>query len=278
VILIKASSREFIKAFRDAEHFQTSKEVVRTGRFSSPPVYADFAGFHLPDLNRYDLFACHPGSCAYKMPASAMEDLKTKVDWNARDATAQAEHLIRARWIARVGEYQRHGDSALEVYGDAKFPYSVADGLHSLLRQEARLGQRVPELVRYAQEYPAHKPAHVEDLFYWQEATFGLKHVVRAQHVMIQELPGKLDPHYAIISKMLFATHYFNAALEFNYVYPVRTDAGEPAVYFVAAQRSYVDGMTGARGAVLRRVTELRSPVSLAEYLRVARQRLERSR
>ena len=49
-VLIKVSSRDFIKAFRDVEHFQMSKEVIRTGRFSNPAVEADVAGFHLPDL------------------------------------------------------------------------------------------------------------------------------------------------------------------------------------------------------------------------------------
>ena len=74
---------------------------------------------------------------------------------------------------------------------------------------------------------------------------------------------------------MLFATHYFRAAIEFYYVYPVRSETGQPAVYFVAAQRSYVDGLTGVKGAILRRIAQSRSPDSLAAHLNLAKQQLE---
>ena len=58
-------------------------------------------------------------------------------------------------------------------------------------------------------------------------------------------------------------------------MYPVKTGTGEPAVYFFAAQRSYVDGLTGTKGAILRRVAASRSPASLAANLDLAKQQLE---
>jgi hypothetical protein len=279
VVLVHVSSADFIRAFRDIERFESGKEVLRTGRFSFPPKVADFAGYHLPDLNKAELFACRPGNCAYKIPAQAMEDLRTKIDWNAPDANARAEAMIQQLAIERLLDYQRRGDPALAVYYDTRAPYSVAEGLHSLIGSEARLWSRFPDLLRYATDYPKDEPPDTDNLFYWQEAAFGLKHVVRLQHVIINKVPRvSEEPHYAIISKMLFATHYFRAAIEFNYVYPVRTDAGAPAVYFIAAQRSYVDGLTGARGAIVRRIAESRSPASLAANLDLARQRLEKRR
>ena len=207
-----------------------------------------------------------------------MEELKTKIDWSAPDANLRAEDLVHRLWVARLDGYQRNGDAGLAVYYDTKSPYSVADGLHSLIGEETLIAARFPALVRYAKEYPALKPAGAEDLFYWQEAAFGLKRVIRSEHVIIQERRGGPDPHYAVISKMLFATHYFRAALEFNYVHPVRTSSGEPAVYFFAAQRSYVDGMTGVKGAVLHRIAESRSPGTLGENLQLAKERLEGKR
>jgi antitoxin (DNA-binding transcriptional repressor) of toxin-antitoxin stability system len=275
VVRIKVSSDDFIKAFRDVERFQSAKEVIRTGLFSSPPVEADLAGCKFGDLNRNDLLACRPGKCSYKLPASLMTDLTTKIDWNTPDSMDQAQRLIHEVWLQRLGQYQHVGDPALAVYYDSSSPFSVAEGLHSLIKSETRLGRRFPDLVRYATEFPASRPAGVDDLYYWQEAAFGLKHVVRTSHVIIQELPSEAGNHYAVISKLLFASHYFRAAFEFNYVYPVKTSSGEPAVYFVAAQRSYVDGLTGVRGAILRKVAESRSPATLAENLRLARERLE---
>jgi hypothetical protein len=279
VVLVHVSSTDFIRAFRDIEHFEIGKEVRQTGRFSSPPAEADFAGSHLPDLNKAELFACRPGNCTYKMPAQVMEDLRTKIDWDGPGANARAEAMVHHLIIARLLDYQRRGDPALAVYDDASAPYSVSEGLHSLIGGEARLWAGFPDLLRYAESYPKDQPADTDDFFYWQEAAFGLKHVVRLEHVIIQKVPRASEqPHYAIISKMLFASHYFRAAIEFDYVYPVQTDAGQPAVYFVAAQRSYIDGLTGAKGAIVRRIAENRSPASLAADLDLARHQLEGKR
>jgi len=279
VVLVHVSSADFIRALRAIEHFASGNEVRQTGRFSSPPKEEDFAGYHLPILNKAELFACRPGNCAYKMPAQAMEDLRMKVDWTSPDANARAEVMVHKLIIQYLLDYQKRGDAALAIYDDARAPYSVADGLHSLIGGEARLWSRFPDLLHYAESYPKDKPAGTDDFFYWQEAAFGLKHVVRLQHVLIKKVPmASQEPHYAIISKMLFATHYFRAAMEFDYVYPVRSEAGEPALYFVAAQRSYIDGLTGVQGAILRRIAESRSPASLAANLDLARQQLERER
>lgn len=277
VIRIQVSSDEFMRAYRDIEKFEVSKEVLQTGRFSTPPIEADIANVQFDDFNKSDLQACRPGHCAYKLPAWLMEDMHAKIDWTAPDAEMRAKTLLRHHWIAYLRRYQQQGDSALAVYYDSPAPYSLADGLHSVISAAKELWTQLPGLASYAESYPRNKPAGVEDFFYWQEAAFGLKHVLRSQHVIIQKLPNPGDAHYAIISKMLFATHYFRAAFEFKYVYPVRTASGAPAIYLMGCQRSYVDGMTGFRGAILRKIAENRSPARMADNLEQAKERLERA-
>jgi len=274
IVLIKASSEAFIKAFRDIESFEVSKDVVRTKRFSSPPVVADVADFD-PDIKKAEILACRPGHCAYKLPAEAMTDLQRTIDWDAPDDKAKALDLIHKRIVEYVNKYRLNGDRALTVYEDSESPYSLAEGVQSIIGNETRIGRALPALIHFASSYPADKPANTEDFFYWQEAAFGLKHVLRAQHVIIQQLPSAEGRRYAIISKLLFASHYFRAAVEFKYAYPVRTPAGKPATFLITGQRSYVDGMTGAKGAIIRRVAESRSPAKLAENLQQAKQRLE---
>jgi len=275
VIRIQVSSDEFIRAYRQIEKFEASKEVIQTGRFSSPPSAADIAKYNSSDFTKKELEACRPGRCAYKLPAWLMEDLHAKIDWNAPDSEARAKALIRQHWIAYLTRYQQQGDSALAVYYDSPSPYSLADGLRSVIGAAKGLWSQLPDLAAYVQGYPRNKPAGVEDFFYWQEAAFGLKHVLRTQHVVIQKLPNPGDAHYAIVSKMLFATHYFRAAFEFKYIYPVRTASGQQAIYLLAGQRSYVDGMTGVRGSILRKIAESRSPASMVTNLEQGRTQLE---
>ncbi|HVO96877.1 MAG TPA: hypothetical protein VMT15_02375 [Bryobacteraceae bacterium] len=275
IVLIRTTPEVYIAALRDIEHFRMSKEVIHMHRFSSPPVESDLIEFPLPDFTKSELLACRPGHCSIKMPAEEMEILRKGIDWNAPDATERAAPLIRQRIVAYIYRYLREGDSALAVYYDTPAPYSVAEGLHSLIGNETHIAQSMPELIRFASEFPARRPAGTEDFLYWQEAAFGLKHVLRTQHVLIQKLP---EGRYAIISKMLFATHYFRAAIEYSYIYPVRTPSGEPAIYVATSQRSYVDGMTGVKGAIIHRVAESRSPATLANNLRLAKEFLEHRR
>ncbi|HEY3441942.1 MAG TPA: hypothetical protein VGK29_14360 [Paludibaculum sp.] len=277
VIRIQVSSDEFMRAYRHIETFEVSKEVLHAGRFSSPPSEADIEGFNSTDFTKRELQACRPGHCSYKLPAWLMEDLQAKINWDAPDAEARAKALIKQHWIAYVKRYQQQGDSALAVYYDTPAPYSLAEGLRAVLSASRGLWSQLPDLATYVESYPRHKPAGVDDFFYWQEAAFGLKRVLRTQHVIIQKLPNAGDPHYAIVSKMLFATHYFRAAFEFKYIYPVRTASGQQAIYLMACQRSFVDGMTGIRGAILRKIAESRSPASMKENLELGRTQLERA-
>ncbi len=249
--------------------------MVQTHRFSSPPVEADLAGIHTTDLKK-EILACRPGHCSYKLPAAEMKAIQDGVDWNAPDANERALALVHQHMVKYVNRYLEKGDAGLAVYYDSESPYSVAEGLHSLIGSENQLSQFIPQLLNYASTYPNGRPPDTEDFLYWQEAAFGLKHILRTEHVMIQKLNRQPeDPHYAIISKMLFATHYFRAAIEFQYIHPVRQANGEPAIYLLSAQRSYVDGMTGAKGAIIRKVAEVQSSARLAENLQQAKQELE---
>lgn len=275
LVFIKVSSDQYINAFRDIDHFQTGKRIIRTRRFSNPPVEADLSDLSLADLRPSEMQSCQPGHCAYKLPAETILALHKRVNWNAPDVLSQAGKLIRRCIIGYIKSYERKGDRALAVYDDMPTPYSLADGLSELFSSETGPEQAMPELTRFAREYPAQRPPDTEDFFYWQQAGFGLRSFLRLQHVLIQKLPAAGEPHYAIISKMLYASHYFRATLEFTYIYPVRTPSGASAIYVATAQRSYVDGMTGVLGSLIRRIVLLRSPYEMELNLNVAKARLE---
>ena len=98
VVLIKTSVADYLKAFRDIEHFAISPDVVQTHRFSSPPVESDLATAHANDMKK-EILACHPGHCSFKIPADEMKVIQDGVDWNAPDASIKAEALIHKRMI-----------------------------------------------------------------------------------------------------------------------------------------------------------------------------------
>ena len=275
IVLIHATPEAYIAALRDIDHMPVSKEVIRTHRFSAPPVLADLNDFPLPDFTKKEVLDCHPGHCAIKMPAEEMDILRNSIDWSSPEAIERGGVLIKQRIIAYLNRYLKTGESALAVYSDGSAPYSVADGLRELFGSETHIARSMQDLIHFALTYPANRPPGTEDFLYWQEAAFGLKHVLRTQQVIIEKLP---EDRYAIISKMLFASHYFRAAVEYSLVSPVRTASGEAAIYVATSQRSYVDGMTGVKGAIVHKVAESRSPATLAENLRLTKRALESKR
>jgi len=275
IILVRTDPERFIRAYKDIAHFEDTKEVRFTAKFSNPPKMTDLDGFRIPDLDADRIRACRPGDCAYKLPDWVMREFQTKIDWSRPDAQAKADALVRKTWIDYLNRYRLQGNPALTVYYDTPTPFSVADGVKQLIGELTVARNRLPEFIRYLQEYPNARPPDTEDFFYWQEASFGLKPVVRTSHVIIEKLPRPDGTHYVIASKMLFATHYFRAAIELKYVYPVRSPDGRPALYLIAYQRSYVDGMTGVTGAFLRHIVPGRSQESLIRNLKLAKDRLE---
>jgi hypothetical protein len=96
-------------------------------------------------------------------------------------------------------------------------------------------------------EYPKATLPAVHTFFYWQEASFGLKRTTHLSHVAIAERPHET----VVMSKMLYATHYFWSALDVRVLVP---DPGRgPGFWFVTASRSRLDGLTGFTGFFVRR-------------------------
>jgi hypothetical protein len=60
-------------------------------------------------------------------------------------------------------------------------------------------------------------PLPGSEIFYWSKVDFGLKPVIRLNHVVICQLNN--DPvKYTIASKMLYTTHYFNTGVELKFL------------------------------------------------------------
>ena len=115
------------------------------------------------------------------------------------------------------------------------------------------LSTYLPELKRYLLEYPKVTLPKAESFLYWQEAQFGLKPTIRINHLTVVDA----QTHVAVVSKMLYASHYFWTAIELRVLIPDAT-RGE-GFWFVSVNRSR--GIRGPEAALrlpAQRVT--RSP------------------
>lgn len=275
VVRIYAPQEMFISRFRNIAAFESGKGVLGIGRFHTPASMSDVAALQIDQKELKEISQCEPGDCTVKLSDRAMESLRREIDWKSPQAAIQAQPVIRRAFVDYVANYQKTGDAALAVNFDKEKPQSIRDDFRRLLQNSSHLFQYDPQLANYLEKYPQAKPPGTEDIFYWQKAEFGLKPVVRASHLVIHRRQEGGDITYAIASKMLMASHYFRAALELKSLAPDGASPGGKSFYLICLNRSFVDGLTGVKGGLIRGTVKSRSRDSLARYLDGVKQKIE---
>lgn len=249
-VRIAAPASRVVAAVRDIERLERGGGFLATRRFSSPPTMTDVATLRLPDQDVRALRSCRIGRCDVKLGAGAFDQLG-RIDWRAADATEQVNRLAREMAVSYVEDYRRGGNRALAIYRDTSTPIDIADELADMVRRASGLTETLPEVSDYLLKYPEGRPASVEDYFYWSLAEFGLKPVVRINHVVIHATGAEAGLQHAITTKQLYASHYFHAALEVRALF---ADPERPATghYLVVLTLARTDGMTGIMGGVVK--------------------------
>ena len=104
----------------------------------------------------------------------------------------------------------------------------------------------MPNLKRYLLGFPKVTLPEVSSFLYWQETEFGLKPVIRINHVAIRETAEDA----VVISKMLYASHYFWTGIEIRALVP--DPARGNGFWFANVNRSRSDGLSGFTGRIIR--------------------------
>jgi hypothetical protein len=168
------------------------------------------------------------------------------VDWRKPTAKADANAVIRRLALDYVNGYRGGGNAKLAVYRDKERPTFVAEEFRSMIERLPVLGADMPDLKAYLLGYPDATLSNASDFMYWQQAEFGLKPIVRVNHLVIQQRPDRT----VVASKMLYATHYFWTALEVRVLLPDR-ERGQ-GFWFAMVNRGMSDGLSGFTGSVIR--------------------------
>ena len=95
---------------------------------------------------------------------------------------------------------------------DKRHPKALSAEFNTLLRNSSYLVEYVPAFHQYLASYPRGTLPEAQNVLFWTKDTFGLKPVVSIYHATIHTPPG--GPGLLAAVKTLYASHYFNAALE----------------------------------------------------------------
>lgn len=247
VVKIHGRADEFVSRFRDIENFEKGAGVLEIGLFSNPANVADVADLTFDAEDIDDIEKCRPGDCEIKLSDTTIEAFQD-FEWSTDHSVAAAETLARQMIVDFINAYRKGGNEALSALHDKKQPVLVKQQFEDMIANPDLIAY-FPRLHQFLKDYPAVTIDGAEQLFYWSKVDFGLKPVIRLNHVLIYEPEINDAVRYAVASKMLYTTHYFNTGLELKFLIDARETPD--AYYLVSFNQSRSDGLTGFTGALI---------------------------
>jgi hypothetical protein len=275
-VYIHAAPENYLKLAHDFDRLRKLPGYLAVGVFSNPPQPSDLEGFSFESDDIQDLKSCKPGDCKIQMPESSIEELHRSIHWSAPDVNEQVNQLLQRTVLQHLLTYQREGNQVLGVYNDKHDPTEVPQQFAYMLSYSKALPERLPDFYRYLLAYPNAKPANVEDTFYWAKVKFGLKPTLRVvQVVTMRGNPPTEQVAYAIAEKQLYASHYFETALDLSFCVRDSEDRTKPGFYLITAMGSEQSGLTGPKGSIVRKTAVGRSVSNLENVLTTIKNTLE---
>ena len=271
-VYVEASPESYLKLASDIDALRKLPSYLAIQSFSDPPQLSDLEGFTLEQRDIDELKNCKPGHCQVQLPTEAIEDFQQSINWSAPDVADRVNRRARQLALQALEEYMQGGNNALGAYRDKSHPAAVAETFASLIGRLEALPVYLPELNEYLLDYPKAKSESVQAGFYWEKVNFGLKPTFRiVQKIVYRGAIGK-EPAYAVAEKQIYASHYFQTALDLAVCVK---DAQRSGFYIITVKGSKQAGLTGLKGSIVRKVAVDKTRSSLERVLVTIKQKLE---
>jgi hypothetical protein len=274
-VYVHATPEEYLRLASDVDSLRKLPNYLAIQKFNDPPQLSDLDGLTLEADDIQQLKTCKPGHCEVQLPSESMDALRRSVDWSAPDAAEQVNRLAKEMILEALLRYQQGGNAALGTYRDKNHPTAVAETFRSLLSRSKALPVYLPELDRYLLDYPNAQSENIKSEFYWEKVNFGLKPTIRVIQAIVYQGASATDPAYAVALKQLYASHYFETALDITVC--VRDDQNQkrPGIYLITLKGSQQAGLTGFKGSIIRKVAVDKTRSALEKALASIKQKLE---
>jgi hypothetical protein len=274
-VFVNASPNEYIRFALDMGRLRRLPSYLGVGRFSEQPTLADLEGFALEPDDIRSLKSCRPGKCSVQLQSEAIRELQNATGSSGMDVGAQVNDRVRRMALDVVLRYRDQGNRALGSYSDTDRPFDVDAQLQSLLGRSAALPIYLPELNRHLLDYPKTKLVNGESWFYWERVNFGLKPTLRLNHAIAYQSVGPKGTAQVVMVKQLYASHYFQLALDLTVCVMDGGHTGGNGFYLVSLKGSTQQGLTGFKGSILRHIIVSRTRSAQEKVLLSIKQTLE---
>jgi hypothetical protein len=274
-VYINAKPESYLAFSRDLNQMRQSPDYLAIVQFSNPPQLTDLNNFGFADDEVQELKKCKPGNCAIQIPGDSLTALQQAVNWSAPNVDDQVNQLVRISFLKHLLAYQSGGDAFLETYNDKSTPTNVSTEFQDVLNFSKALPQYMPDFYNYLLSYPKGQPANVDNWFYWANVKFALHPTLQLVHVVTFTGAPTDQVAYAIGEKQLYASHYFQTALDMTFC--VRAAPPQTGFYLLMAGGSEQAGLTGLMGSIIRKEAVGKAVTAMQNALTAVKQTLEKN-
>jgi hypothetical protein len=275
VIRMRVTPEFYVEQLADIVRFKRTELVLQIGRFGNPPDLRDVADLTLDDSDIGRLRDCQVGDCGMQMSAEAIAQFRKAVDWRRADVPFQASQVMRQILVEYVLNYQNSGAAVSMDYADQGGPVNASREFASLMDGDYATWQHFAGLRRHLLQYPSARSPETNDILYWSKERASRRTVVSVTHLAISRTTNG-PTEYAIASKQLYASHYFDASLGLTLLLRDPSATSSPATYLVYLNRSRVDLFNGMFGSIARRMVSTRARSLVTQQLERLQQSMER--
>jgi hypothetical protein len=276
IVRMRITPDFYISQLVDIVNFKRTDGILQIGVFRTPAAVTDVAGLTLDTADIRSLRECRVGRCGVQLPADAITRFQRDVNWSADDAAPSANALMRQILVEYVARYQQAGRAAAMDYVDQAEPRSPHHEFASLAGPDVGGWDRFPGLRSHLLDYPDGETpvGDTRDLLYWSKERVGRRGVASVTHLSIARTDGVSPAEYAIASKQIYGTHYYDGSLGLTMLLRDRTSE-TPAMYVAYLNRSRIDIFTGVLGGLARRLVTVKARSTVSDQLERLKRTLE---
>ncbi|HYN08881.1 MAG TPA: hypothetical protein VES67_15980 [Vicinamibacterales bacterium] len=277
IVRVKMTPEFYVERLDDIVSFKKhggDEAVLQIGAFSSPPAVKDMAAMTLDDTDVRSLRRCRVGSCGLQLSAAAITKFQQEIDWRRPDAHQLAEQLLRRTLVEYVAAYMKAGTAASMEYADEAERMNIGREFVSLMGPDVAGWKSFPALRQHLLDYPASDAPGTIDRLYWSKEKVR-RTVVSVTHLAIMRTANDTPADYAIASRQIYGTHYFDASLGLTVLVRDRL-AASPVTYLVYLNRSRVDVFGGIFGGMTRHIVTGKARGTVSDLLARLQRTLER--
>ena len=260
VVRLEVPRSFYVDHVRHLTAFLATGATSESGSFSEPARLDDVASLALDPSDARALEKCQPLKCDVKLPALEMEHFRNVLT-KAHDPLPPADSLMREWLVSYVNAYRADSAEETVVYDDTKRPVRSSEVFRALLAEPLPPGIDSEPFMSMLAARSA-RPSTVTSRIAWEmDRMPGLKPTLEVVERSMLAPPAHSDRSW-MSTKLLYASHYFESAVEYLTVADAPSTAGPgAAAYLIVLRRQKFDdlpsgGLFNIRGRAVKKLRD----------------------